>query len=88
VGSIKLATVALEGKLLAPWVDEVRTIVTNLLRSDAVRLNLDELSFADSSGIVLLHELDRAGVDLCGCSPLITGLLAECNIRQGAPVHR
>jgi ABC-type transporter Mla MlaB component len=82
--TIKLATVALDGKLLGPWVDEVRTIVSsmgrnlgsNLGRCDAVRLNLEGLSFADASGIALLQELHRGGVELFGCSALIAGLLA------------
>ncbi len=82
-GSIKLATLDLEGKLLGPWVDEVRAIVAKLRTKDAVRLNLRGLSFADPNGIALLHELKRDGVALSGCTPLIAGLLAS---RQGPTV--
>jgi len=76
-GSIQLATLDLEGKLLGPWVDEVREIVAKLRTNAAVRLNLERLSFADLDGIDLLHELQRDGVDFFGCTPLIAGLLAS-----------
>jgi ABC-type transporter Mla MlaB component len=76
-GSIELATVALEGKLLGPWVEELRALVANLGGIEALRLNLEGLSFADPGGIALLHELHRGGVELSGCSPLIAGLLAS-----------
>lgn len=75
--SITLATLHLDGKLLGPWVDEVRTIVARLPPDDYVRLNLEGLSFADPNGIALLQELRRHGVELSGCSALIAGLLAS-----------
>jgi ABC-type transporter Mla MlaB component len=74
--SITLATVHLEGKLLEPWVSEVRTMIASLRADESVRLNLEHLSFADRNGIALLQELRRGGVELSGCSALIAGLLA------------
>ncbi len=73
--SVTLASLHLEGKLLGPWVEEVRTIVARLHAHESVRLYLDGLSFADPNGIALLQELRRGGVELCGCSALIAGLL-------------
>jgi ABC-type transporter Mla MlaB component len=75
--SITLATLQLDGKLLGPWVDEVRAAVARLHDEEAVRLNLAGLSFADPAGIGLLEELRRNGVELTGCSALIAGLLAS-----------
>ena len=43
---------------------------------DAVRLNLEHLSFADAAGIEMLREVRSDGVQLIGASPLIEGLLA------------
>ncbi len=80
--SITLAILHLDGKLLGPWVEEVRTVVAQVQAEaeDAVRLNLEGLSFADPNGIALLHELRRGGVELFGCSTLIAALLASCRI--------
>jgi anti-anti-sigma regulatory factor len=73
--SVTLATVDLDGKLVGPWVDEVRTTVAKLRRDQAVCLNLEHLSFADAAGFRLLCEMRRDGVQLVGVSPLIDGLL-------------
>ncbi len=75
-GSVTLATVSLDGKLLGPWVDELRLVVAALRAKGAVRLNLEHLSFADAAGIELLRAARRDGVQLVGVSPLIEGLLA------------
>ena len=76
-GSVTLATIDLEGKLVGPWVDELRRVVATVRIKDAVRLNLEHLSFADAAGIDLLREFARAGMQLAGASPLIAGLLAS-----------
>ena len=70
-----LVSIGLEGKLLGAWVDEARQIVAAARASDRVCLNLQGLTFADSSGIELLRSLRREGIPLLGCSPLIEGLL-------------
>jgi ABC-type transporter Mla MlaB component len=72
-----LVFIGLEGKLLGAWVEEARQIVAAARASDRVCLNLQGLTFADSSGIELLRTLRREGVPLLGCSPLIEGLLAS-----------
>ncbi len=75
-GSVTLATIALDGKLLGPWVDELGSMMATLGATDAVRLNLEHLSFADAAGIEMLRKVRRDGVQLIGASPLIEGLLA------------
>ena len=74
--SVQLITINLEGKLLAPWVDEVRAAVTAARAQGAVRLNLQELSFADQPGIELLKQLNKEGVQRIGASVFIEGLIA------------
>jgi anti-anti-sigma regulatory factor len=89
--TLTLATVDVDGKLVGPWVDEVRTTVTALLRDQAVCLNLQHLSFADAAGLSLLFTLRNDGILLIGASPLIDGLLKSHGDRaahQPAPLER
>ena len=41
-----------------------------------MRLNLENLIFADAAGIELLQTAQRNGIQLAGASPLIDALLA------------
>jgi anti-anti-sigma regulatory factor len=75
--TVTLATVDLDGKLVGPWVDEVRAAIAALRRDQAVCLNLEHLSFADAAGFRLLCEMRRDGVQLVGATPLIDALLAH-----------
>ena len=50
-----LALLALDGKLLGPWVEELRSVIATLPGDGAVRLNLENLIFADAAGIELLQ---------------------------------
>lgn len=76
-GSVTLTTIDLEGKLLGPWIDELRSVIATARVRDAVCLNLAHLSFADVAGIDLLRAFRREGIQLVGASPLIEGLLAS-----------
>lgn len=71
-----LALLALDGKLLGPWVEELRSVIATLPGDGAVRLNLENLIFADAAGIELLQTAQRNGIQLAGASPLIDALLA------------
>jgi ABC-type transporter Mla MlaB component len=73
--STTMTTVDLDGKLIGPWVEEVRTTVGALSGGQTVCLNLEHLSFADAAGVSLLYGLRRDGIQLVGASPLIDGLL-------------
>ena len=75
--SVPLTTIDLDGKLLGPWIDELRSVVATARVTDTVCLNLAHLSFADAAGIDLLRAFRRDGIQLVGASPLIDGLLAS-----------
>jgi len=68
-------SIKLEGKLLAPWVDEVRHLFATTDRAPAPRLNLAELTFVDAAGARLLNELIRGGIQIESCAPYVAELL-------------
>jgi ABC-type transporter Mla MlaB component len=69
-------TFKLEGKVLAPWLEELRRVCAqSLQRSTQVRLDLDAVTFADAAGVALLHELIGEGVILSQCSGFVAELL-------------
>jgi len=65
-------TLQLEGRVVGPWVEELRHVCEPLL-ADNTRLTLDlvEVSFADESGVTLLTSLSRRGVKLLRLSPFL-----------------
>lgn len=71
---VQPATYRLEGRLVGPWVDELRATCRSLPPS-ALRLDLSAVSYVDETGVSLLDELRRLGVDLSPCSPFVTALL-------------
>jgi len=73
--SLKIIDIALEGKLLQPWIDEVRCVVTAAGSEGRVRLDLSRLSFADEPGLTFLRELRSDGVELLARSALLAGLM-------------
>lgn len=65
-------TLQLEGRVVGPWVEELRQICEPLLADDArLALDLAEVSFADDSGVTLLASLERRGVTLLRPSPFV-----------------
>ena len=53
----------LEGKLVGPWVEELRRLSdAALMTSEAVSLDLEKVWFVDSQGIVLLRDLAKRHV--------------------------
>ena len=68
------ATLKLEGRLLGPWVEELRRACERFLAAGAsVTLDLGDMSFADRDGIRLLRSLMDRDVGLTNAS----GFLAE-----------
>ncbi len=66
----------LEGKLLAPWIEELGgAYALAKSRSDRVVLDLAELTYADDAGTKLLCSFVRLGVPLGECSAFVTELL-------------
>lgn len=72
-----VATIHLEGKLLAPWIEEVRAASARAASRGPVRLDLEGLTFADQSGVELLTQLTSKGAAIQGASPFILELLAS-----------
>jgi anti-anti-sigma regulatory factor len=63
----------LEGKLLEPWIEELRRSIDDAPNS--VKLDLSALTFADAAGAHALADLLRRGVILTACSGFIAALL-------------
>lgn len=66
-------TLRLEGRVVGPWVEELRQICEPLL-ADETKLVLDlaDVSFADESGAALLKSLERRGANLTKPSPFLS----------------
>jgi RNA polymerase sigma-70 factor (ECF subfamily) len=63
----------LEGKLIGPWVEELRQLSnTALLGNKTVTLDLKKLWFTDLAGAGLLRDLHRRQVSQINCSQFIT----------------
>ena len=67
--------VVLEGKLLEPWVAEVRALFSQPVPAPLPRLDLSALTFVDAAGIELLQNLLREGVAVESCSAFVATLL-------------
>jgi hypothetical protein len=66
----------LEGKLLAPWVEEVRrTCGPDTGGAAPCRLDLSAVTFVDAAGADLLRDLRRQAVWLTPCSGYLIELL-------------
>lgn len=69
-------TLTLEGKILQPWVEEVRSAWTEGKRnSSRVNLDLRGITFMDAAGIDLIRSLVDAGAHLQNCSNFVSELL-------------
>ena len=69
------STVKLEGKLLRPWVDEVRNLFNAADLRTCPSLDLSCVTFVDREGTELLRQLVRQGVLIESCSPFVAELL-------------
>ena len=69
-------TLRLEGKLLGPWVEEVRqACVSGAVSSTRTSLDLSALTFVDAAGERLLRDLIDQGLEVAACSSYIAELL-------------
>jgi ABC-type transporter Mla MlaB component len=74
--SDSVTTLKLEGKLMGPWVEELKQACDPFVDSaERLRLDLSAVSFVDAPGLRLLRELLVLGVSLAACSGLIAELL-------------
>jgi ABC-type transporter Mla MlaB component len=65
-------TLKLEGRVVGPWVDELRRICELVLsESRKLKLDLADVSFADAGGVRLLSGIKSRGVWLQNCSAFV-----------------
>jgi len=65
-------TLKLEGRVVGPWVGELRQVCDLLLSEGReLKLDLSDVSFADSSGLEALSSFKSRGVLLVECSPFV-----------------
>jgi len=62
----------LEGRVVGPWVGELRQVCETLLAEGrALRLDLADVTFADTSGVAALSSFKSRGVTFTNCSPFV-----------------
>jgi hypothetical protein len=66
-------TFVLEGRLVGPWVGELRRAVAELDGRKAI--DLAGVTFADAEGVAALRALRRAGAELVGASGFLLALI-------------
>ena len=65
-------TLKLEGRVVGPWVGELRRICEPLLAEErALRLDMAEVSYVDAEGVAALNDFKSRGVKLKNCSPFV-----------------
>jgi ABC-type transporter Mla MlaB component len=65
-------TLKLEGRLIGPWVNELRVMCENYLANERpVKLDFADVSYADRGGVALLIDLQERGVELMNCSSFL-----------------
>ena len=75
-GTHQTQTIKLEGKLLEPWVDEVRkACAVGADPSSGISLDLAALTFVDAAGEGLLRDLIGRGIEIVACSGYVAELL-------------
>ena len=68
----------LEGKLVGPWVEELRRLSDQALSLQKnVSLDLAKVWFVDSRGVTLLHNLAKRQVSELNCSQFVSQQLKE-----------
>jgi ABC-type transporter Mla MlaB component len=66
----------LEGKLLEPWIDELKSACgESLATPESVCLDLCDLTFIDPAGARFLTELIRGGARVVACSAFAAEML-------------
>jgi len=68
----------LEGKLVGPWVEELRKLSDEALsQRNNVSLDLEKVWFVDSRGVSLLRDLAKRQVSELNCSQFVSQQLKE-----------
>ena len=71
------ATLKLEGKLAGPWVGELENIWRSENATEAVLVDLFDVSFVDASGKNLLAEMYQGGAHFVADTPLMKQVVHE-----------
>lgn len=62
----------LEGRVVGPWVDELREACESVLRQGAhLTVDLAGVAFVDREGLALLERLRRREIALSNCSAFV-----------------
>jgi len=65
-------TLKLEGRVVGPWVGELRQVCETLLTERrGLKLDLTDVSFADADGVAALSSLKSRGVTFANCSTFV-----------------
>lgn len=66
------ATLSLEGRVIGPWVDELKQSCERILATGAsLTLDLSEVAFVERSGVRLLQNLVDGGVTVVNCPAFV-----------------
>src|SRR5947207_12166527 len=79
-------TVALEGRLAGPWVDELRACWRSLAATGgarAIRIDLDAVTFIDTAGKALLWAMHEQGAVLTATGCMTRAILEEIRKNGG-----
>jgi ABC-type transporter Mla MlaB component len=75
-GASGKVNLTLEGRLVGPWVAELKSAVTDAcLSASSVNLELSGVRFVDAEGLALILGLQDQGVRLRDASPFVRELL-------------
>ena len=72
-----ISTIRLEGKLLAPWLDEFKALFQGGTPIRSMRLNLKDVDYIDAAGLEVLSALRRQGLLIIASSAFVAKLLDQ-----------
>jgi anti-anti-sigma regulatory factor len=74
-----IATVRLEGKLLAPWLQEFKALFEDGTPIQSMRLDLKHVDYVDAASLEVLCALRRQGLLIVAASAFVADLLDQSN---------
>jgi ABC-type transporter Mla MlaB component len=73
-------TLKLEGRVVGPWVEELRRVCEPILTKDcSLKLDLTEVSYVDAEGVAMLNGFKTRGAKLKNCSPFVEQQIKTAN---------
>ena len=76
-------TFRLEGRVVGPWVDELKQVCEPFVKNGHLALDLTDVTFVDESGGALLVSLRSRGAKLLNAMPFVEEQLKSLTINQG-----